>query len=89
MAGKKKMTFKEFKDILKRGNDSDMIFIYANEDGSPDFEAILNAISSNEKKCAEFSARCGCLTSAKEERRVADYLEGELAKRGYYEDTIL
>lgn len=89
MAKSKKMTFKEFKEVLKRADNSGLLWIYSDENGNPDFEAILNSIAGHSRYLAEQSVRLGCGSCAVRDMEVHDFLVEELTKRGFYDDTIL
>lgn len=86
MAKSKKMTFKEFKEVCKRADNSGLLWIYSDENGNPDFEAILNSIAGHNRYLAEQSVRLGCGSCAKRDMEVYDFLVDELTKRGYYDN---
>ena len=89
MAGKKKMTYKEFKEVLKRADNSGLLWIYSDEEGNPNFEAILNSLAGHCRYLSEESARLGCRGCASADMEVHDFLVEELTARGFYDDTIL
>lgn len=69
----KKMTFKEFKEILEKAETDFEVF---------GFEGILNIISLANKYMSEESTRPYVKNMHK---RISDTIYNELRKRGYYE----
>lgn len=86
MAKSKKMTYKEFKQILKEGDNAGLIWIYSDEEGNPDFEAILNALAGYSGLLAKEAFKVGCYSSGTADKMTRDYIHGVLEKRGYYND---
>lgn len=84
----KKMTYAEFKKVLKGFNEAHLTNVYTDGDGNPDFESILNSLSIHEKTQAMEESRHGLNTIARISMDRHLYLFETLDARGYYNDIL-
>lgn len=84
----KKMTYKEFKEILRGLHDEHLTSIYTDNEGNLDFESILNSLSIHEKQNSQQESNLGFLAISRTSMKRHDYLFNALDKRGYFDDVL-